>query len=261
MSKALETGKTLAEQILSKLPEGLRGTVSTAFAAPEATDALTLLGDSALARSDYSKAMDDIKTKEDQIAADYQRLNTWFTENKDKLDEYGRIKPEYETLKAGGVKPPPPEPQKPAAGLTKEDIDKMLQERDAGYASVMAISTTLTAKHYKDFGEVLDMNALVNHAMKNHLPLYDPKADTDAYRALHGDKVAAKAKADEDARINKLVEDRIAEARKTQQQPFPIRGPEPSVLDALAESATDRTSKYSADAAAAHYAELTANSR
>jgi len=258
VTKALETGKTLADQILSKLPEALRGDVSKAFAAPEATDALTLLGDSALARADYSKAMDDIKAKEDQIAADYTRLNTWFTENKDKLDEYGRIKPEYETLKAGKTTEPPKTTTTTQTGLTREDIDKMLLERDAGYANVMAISTTLTAKHFKDFGEVLDMNALVTHAMKHHIPLYDPKADTDAYRALHGEKVAAKAKADEDARINKLVEEKLVEARKTQQQPFPIRGPEPSVLDALAE--TDRT-KYSADAAAAQYAELTANSR
>ena len=73
MSKALDSGKSLAELLAAKLPESLRPTLQEIFAKPEAADALTLLGDSALARSDYSRSKDEldrlVKLADARIAA------------------------------------------------------------------------------------------------------------------------------------------------------------------------------------------------
>ncbi len=265
---ALESGKGLAEQILAKLPESLRGQVKSVFDAPEAVDAITLLGDSALARSDYSKQMDDIRKKtgeletlQTQVKSDYDNLTAWFTENKEKLTQFDTIKPEYDRLKAAPPSPNPnPNPNPaPVAGMTKEDFDKALAARDSGYAAVLGLTSTLSVKHFRDFNEVLDVSALIEHATKNRVPLFDPKADVDAYRAVHGEKLTAKATADEKARVDKLVNERLAEERKNQQQPYPIAGgTEPSALDTL--NQPDRTTRYTADAAAAKYEELVAAS-
>ena len=263
---AIDTGKTIAEQILAKLPESLRGQVKSVFDAPEAVDALTLLGDSALARSDYSKHMDDIRKKEEELAAadaqvkfDYESLKTWYETNGQKLKEYDTLKPEYDRLKAGVPNPNPnPNPNPaPTAGMTKEEFEKALLARDAGYASVLGLATTLATKHFAQFNEPLDVTSLIEHATKNRLALYDPRADTDAYRALHGDKLKARADSEEKARIDKLVAERLAEERKTQQQPYPVGGMEPSALDALEQP--DRN-KHTADSAAAMYEQLVAAS-
>ena len=261
---ALDTGKSLAEQILAKLPEGLRGSVKAAFDAPESVEALTLLGDSAMARSDYSRQSDEIRKKTEdldalnaQVQGDYQNLKTWYAQNQAKLQEFDTIKPEYERLKGGTPNPNPnPNPNPvPAKGLSQEDVDKLLQERDAGYARVLAVTTTLATKHLRDFNEVLDVNALVEHASKHRVALFDPRAETDAYRAIHGEKIAAKAKAEADADIEKRVQERLAQERRSQQQPYPVRGQEPSVLDTLEQP--DRQNRYTVDTAVARYEELT----
>lgn len=253
---ALESGKSLVDLVLAKLPESLRAEAKKAFDAPEAKDAVILLGDSALARSDYSKAMDDLKTKQteldDQIAAvteDSRRLNGWWAENSPKLKS---LEEENAALKAGKTVPPKKDDPPPPSGLTKEDVDKILLERDRGYASVLAVTTALTAKHLKDFDEVLDVNELVEIATKGKVSL------TDAYEQKHADKLKAKAKAEDDARVKKLVDEQLAEERKKlAAQPFPLQNQTPAAIDILQQKDRD-LSQYSAEAAAAEYERLVA---
>ncbi len=252
--KAFDAGKSLLDLVLAKLPENLRTEVAQKLGAPEATDAITLLGDSALARSDYSTRMDEITAKEKAIAEDYDRLNTWFTENKAQLDKAAALEKEVATLKGG--KPPVADPTPtpaPSTGMTKEDLEKLLQARDESYAGVLALSTTLATKHLRDFNEVLDMNELVSFATSKQVSL------ADAYKVKFADKIAAKAKEQEDARINQLVEVRLAEVRKQDvNQPFPLRNQSPSVLDVLT-SPTDKPANHTLDTAVAEYERLTAN--
>lgn len=259
---ALESGKSLAEQILAKLPENLRGQVQTAFAAPEAVDALTLLGDSALARGDYSRQSDELKRKTEELDAarvqvdtDYKALTDWYGLNEAKLKQFDTIKPEYDRLKAGNPNPNPNPNPAPPTGVSEDAVAKMFQEREMAFARVLGLTSTLTAKHLNDFKEVLDVNALIEHATKHKVPLYDPRSETDAYRALHGEKLAAKEKAERDAGIEKIVQERLAAERRTQQGPYPVRGQEPSVLDTLQQP--DRQNRYSVDSAVARYEELT----
>lgn len=270
MSKALDSGKSLAEAVLAKLPENLRESARAALLAPEATDALTLLGDSALARSDYSKNMDEIRTKteelkaqEETLLADHDNLRAWYAEKKAVIDKYPSLDVvEAELARARGGTPPTPTPAPPAkpvaSGMSKEDLEGVLAERDKGYASVLALSTTLSTKHLRDFNEVLDMNELIAYATKNRLPLYDKHADNDAYRALHGEKLVAKAKTEEDARIQKLVDEQLAARMKDANQPFPLRNSSPSVLDVL-QDPNYKPTNFGVDAAVAEYERLQAN--
>lgn len=248
MSKALESGKAFVDQILAKLPESLRDSAKTAFAAPEAVDALTLVGDGVLARSDYSRLMDDLKSKETTLTEDYEKLNGWYTTNKEQLEKVGTL--EQEIARLSGQRPIVPEVKPPVAGgLTREQLDEILTNRDKGYAGVLAVATTLATKHFQTFGEVADMTAVIDLATKKGLSLEA------AHREKYAEQIDAKAKAAEDARIEKLVADRLIDERKKQgTQPFPLRNASPSVLDVI--EAKGDPSKYTVDDAVAEYERL-----
>ena len=126
MSKALETGKSLLDAVLAKLPESLRDSAKTAFAAPEAADALTELGARGLAQSDYSRQMDEIRRKEQELATAQSQINEvatqqtdWWNVNKPALEEYTR-------LKASGSVTPPAVTPPASTGISKEDLEKYL---------------------------------------------------------------------------------------------------------------------------------------
>lgn len=250
MSKALETGKSLVELVLAKLPENLRDGVKTSLFAPEAADALTELGARGLAQSDYSRNMDEIRAKEKTIAdaeIEIQRIGKeqadWYAANKPALDEYNKIK-------AGGGDPPKPPVVPP--GVTQADLEKMFGEREQQFATVLGITNTLTAKHLRDFNEVLDTNELIDFARTKRVSL------ADAYSQKFAEQIKAKTDKAETERIDKLVAEKLAAARaQGANQPFPLLHGEPSVLDALGDKQTDK-SQYSADAAAAEYARLMA---
>lgn len=228
MSKAIDAGKAFLAGVLAKLPENVRGQVETAFNDPQAADALTVIGSGALAQSDINRKYQEIQTQQTELdaaiaqaQADYQKNVDWFEKNNAEL---ARLK-----ALADGTQPPTPAPAPaPASGISKDDLEKYLAERDRSYASVLGLTTTLATQHYKDFGEVLDGNALIAYAEKNRQSLGD------AYRNLFAEKIKAKADAEEQARINKQVEERVADALKKQAgQPFPLKNGEASALDVL----------------------------
>lgn len=225
--KALDAGKEFLAGVLAKLPESVRGQVETAFNDPQAADALVAIGSGALAQSDINRKYQEIQTKQAELDAAIATAQEDYQKN---VDWYKTTSAELETLRAAarGHTPPPPAPP-PAAptGLSREDIDKILAERDQGYAGVLGLATTLAAQHLKNFGEVLDGNELINFAKEKRLPL------AEAYKQKFSEQITAKAQAEEKARIDKLVEERLQAERRNHQQPFPIRSQEPSVLDVL----------------------------
>jgi hypothetical protein len=96
-------------------------------------------------------------------------------------------------------------------------------------------------------GQVLDRNTGRVYGLK------------DAYDAKHGTRVIEKAKAIEDARIKKLVDDGVAERMRTmpQNHPFPLRDSTPSPLDAL-DNKERKPADYSVDSAITEYERLQA---
>lgn len=260
MSKAADTGKSFIDGVLAKLPESLRDQAKAVFSAPEATDALTLVGDGVLARADYSRQMDEIRTKEQQVTEDFERLNTWYEEKKSalaELDEFrtGKKKP------ANGDPPPPrttPEID-PTKFLSREDFQKSQREEQLAAANYLGLQNVLTLQHYDRFKEILDTRELL--ADPN---LGKQKADgsvyglTDAYRTKHGEKLTAWEQQQEQARITKLVDEQVAERMKANPgMPIPLRGA-PSVLDLIEAGTEIKPEQYSAAAAAEEYARLQA---
>lgn len=264
MSKALETGKSIADQILAKLPESLRASVQPVFAAPEATDALTLLGDSALARADYSRNMDtltaEMKAKEDALTEEYNKLNDWYATRKDALAEYDRMKadPKYKADPAKPIVDPAAPVIDPAKFLSRDDFGKEMNSQQMMAANYLALQNVLTLRHYDDFHEILDTRDLL--ADKNlGKPLPDGRIYglVDAYQTKYADKLTERDKKLEDTKINKLVDEKLAERMKgLPNQPFPIRGGA-SPLDLLEAGTKIEPGQYSAEAAAAEYQRLT----
>lgn len=258
---AKESGQSLLAGVLAKLPEGDRAAAQAIFAKAEAEGAITLIGESALARSDYSKHMDEIRDKTQQLEAKQTELTEWWEVNKDALVDYKTIKPEFDKLKTT----PPATPPATPPGRTQEEIEKemaaTLEVRDRAFAGALGFSVTLAQKHFVMFNEALDMNEL----------LRDPKIGTvdkttgeryglmDAYNAKHGERVSTKLKEVEDAKFNKAVDDKVKETlRSSPQHPFPIRDSSPSPLDALT-TPDKKTTDFTVDSAVAFYEQLQAN--
>lgn len=259
MPTPLDHGRTIAAQLLAKLPEHLRPVVEQALGAPEAVEALNVLGTE---KSSVEALAAQLATRQAELDAaiaqtnaEYQANVKWLAENEPRLADYNRIKPEYDALKAAPPKPPTPNPA--PGSLTEDQLNTILRERDQQYGAVLAYTTTLAAQHLQRFGEVLDVTAIIRHANEKHVDL------PTAYQTVHAETIAAKNKADEDARINGLVEARMAELRKSDPQPFMTRGDQgTSPLDLIDPAKTEeqRKAEFSVDRAAAHYEELVASS-
>jgi len=260
---AFESGQSFLAGVLAKLPTEQRAQAEAIFNAAEAKDAVTLLGDGALARSDYSRSMDSLREKESALTEYYTRLDGWYTDNKAALD----------AARAGGGGDPAPGPAPapapaPAAGgnvaLTQDDIRRIandaINEAGRDYIAVSAFLATQGARHSHLFGEPLDMTELVANP-KLGKPVYGQPGRVyslqDAYLEKYGERIQQKHKEAEDKRINDEVDKRWAERLKQTQSghPFPLRQ-ESSPLDVL--QTKEGPAQHTLDSAVAEYERLVA---
>jgi sulfur transfer complex TusBCD TusB component (DsrH family) len=274
---AFEEGSAFLAGVLAKVPEALRAQVKEALEKPEAKDAVILLGDGVLARSDYSKHMDAIKAKEAEITTQKTDLdarlasaNDWWTVNKDALQDYVKIKPEYDVLKTrgGGDGDGDGDGDGVKSGLSKEDIQKLV---DAGVRTglgselpdllnIQAFMFDTGIQHYALFNEPVKLQELVTNP-KLGKPIAGQPGRVfslqDAYTEKYGERVAAKQKEAADKVINDEVQKRVTEElTKRIGQPFPIRESAPSVLDVLATK--EGSAAHTLDSALAEYDRLQA---
>lgn len=251
---AYESGQSFLAGVLAKLTPEQQAQAKAIFEAPEAKDALTTLGDGVLARTDYSKQMDSLRQKQTELDQLYQRNTDWFGQNEAALQEYLRIKPEYETLK--GSKPGAP-PSPSPSGLDESAIQKLLDERinqaSVDVVGLSAWAATKSAEHMQMFQEVLPVQTLINDAITAR-KAGKPVTIDEVYIEKYGPRLKEKADAAEAARIDKLVQEKLAAERAASPGlPFPVRT-EASVLDVL-EQKLDPT-QFTAAAAAAEYQRL-----
>ena len=250
---AYESGVSLKDLMLSKLPEADRAAAKAIFEKAEAKDAVTLLGDSALARSDYSKSMDDLRKREGE-------LEDWWQQNPGALDEYVVMKPEYDKLKATTTTTTTTTQTEPPIDPRKAVQDELaVQGRD--YLAVANWIADIREQHREMFGERLDTAQFLNDPRLGKQVKGAPEGRVvslpDLYQEKFGEKVAAKAKELEDKRINDLAEEKYkARLAETTRSPFPLRG-EASVLDVLQDK--DGPAKHTLDSAVAHYEALQQN--
>ena len=252
---AFESGQSFLAGVLAKLPAEQQAQARAIFEAAEAKDAVVLLGDGALARSDYSRSMDAIREQERALTDYYTRLDSWYTDNKATLDAATATQAQERPPAAG-----------PAAGgqiaLTPDDIRRIANDavNEAGrdYIAVSAFLATQGARHSHLFGEPLDMTELVAN-QKLGKPVYGQPGRVyslqDAYMERYGERIQKKQQEAEDKRINDEVDKRLGEKLKLTQSghPFPLRQ-ESSPLDVL--STKDGPAVHTLDSAVAEYERL-----
>lgn len=258
MSKASDYGKTFLAGVLAKISDPEKRAQVEAALADDA--ALEVLGSGALAQSDINKRYDDLKAKEDALTEDYTRLNDWYATNKTKLEEYDTLKKNPPVVDPNAPRNPVAPTIDPSKFIDRESFDKTMNEQQFQAANFLGLQNALTLQHYDRFKEVIDTRDLL--ADKN---LGKQKADgsiyglKDAYQTKYADKLTEYEKTQESTRINKLVEERLAEERKTQasSQPFPLKAA-PSALDLLEPDSKEKPSDFTPDRAAAFYNDLVA---
>lgn len=264
---ALESGQTFLAGVLAKLPTEQQAQAKAIFDAAEAKDAVTLLGDGALARSDYSRNMDTLREKEQALNEYYGQLNTWFADNKTALDRAKELEGKG-TPPAGtpptGTPPAGTPPLGDRPPFSPEDIrrvaDEAINEAGRDYIAVSAYFASIASQHQAMFGEPLNALELVQNP-KVGKPIAGQPGRVyslqDAYNERHGERVAAKHKEAEDKRFNDEVDRRLQERIKTTStHPFPLRQ-ESSPLDVL--SSKDGPAAHNLDSAVAEYDRLQAS--
>lgn len=256
---AFEDGSSFIAGVLAKLPDSLRPQVKEALEKPEAKDAITLVGESVLARSDYSRQMDALKAKENELQTKFEDLNSWYGVNETALKDYNGLKTEVETLRAklnGGTPPPKKEEVVDPRQIALDVVNETGRE----YVQVSAWLAGKAVQHQQMFGEPLDTMAIVNNPKLGKPIAGQPGrvfSLNDAYTEAHGERLATKQKEVEDQRINAEVDKRLKEKLANQSQPFPLRGESsPSVLDVLATK--DGPAAHNLDSAVAEYDRLQA---
>lgn len=254
---AMESANAFLAGVLAKLPTELQAQAKTLFEAPEAKDALITIGDGVLARSEFSKQMDALATKEAELTTRFEDLNSWYGVNEQALKDYRVIKPEFDRLKgAAPVKPGDPlaEPVD-----TRKVVEDVLNESGREYVAVSAWLAAQSVRHLHTFNEPLDAMALVQHPKLGKPVAGQPGrvfSLQDAYQEQFGERLAGKAKEADDKRINDEVDKRLAERMKgvNSGHPFPLRNDSPSVLDVL--TTKDGPAVHSLDTAVAEYERL-----
>jgi hypothetical protein len=258
---AFESGQSFLAGVLAKLPESQRAQAEAIFNDAAAKEAVTLVGDGALGRSDYSRHMDDLREKEQSLTEYYTRLDGWYKDNQGAL----------EAARSGGRQPaadPNPQPNgnghtQPNSTLDPAAIRRIAEEaiNEAGrdYIAVSAFLTTQGAWHSHVFGEPLDMTELVQNPKLGRPIVGQPGrvfSLQDAYQEKYGDRIGAKNKELEEKRFNDEVDKRLlARTSASASQPFPLRS-ESSPLDVL--STKDGTAAHTLDSAVAEYERLVA---
>lgn len=253
---ALESGQAFMAGVLAKLPEELRAQAKTIFDHAEAKDAVTLAGDGTLARSDYSKSMDQLRQKEQALNDHYERLNQWYSVNKDALDEVKTLK-EKPPLQSPAA---PVEPQ-PSKHFSEEDVrriaDQAVNDAAKDQIAIMGFMSTQAGRHFALFNEPLDALELAQNPKLGRPVAGQPGrifSLQDAYVEKYGERLQAKQKEWEEKRFNDEVEKRLADRQKANTtHPFPLRN-EASPLDVLATK--EGSAAHTLDTAVAEYERL-----
>lgn len=251
MSKAVDAGRAFFQGLAQYLPDSARAELEAHIATDAGVTMLTALGEGTLARSDYSRAMDDLKAKS-------TALDVWAEDVK-----------KWAVAQRGTTGDPPADPARvparrddpaPTPGaLSKQEVEQLVNaavtKREIPFAAFATDIAALVAEHTRDFpGEVLDGMALLNH------PDVATIGIRGAYRAVHAEKLKAlvdgRAAADRaklEAEIRKKVTEELAAATPI---PGVIAGEDTSPLAALGGD----PKQFSVEAAAAHFRQLRAGS-
>lgn len=267
MAKGTDAGSSFLAGVLANLPEADRAKgeeLLNQFKALGNGAVVAAIGDGVLAQGDYSSHMDTLRARQLELETEQQRLEEarrateetyqqqteWWTKNQNLLKEAQRLK-----ASGHGNGNPNPSEGAPVAGISPEDVQKLLdtklRETAGAFLQFSADKDEITAAHFKKFGQPPDYSALYAHPKVNELGLkgvyhlvYKEQLDT-------WEQTAAKQREEE---IRRDERQRV-QAQMTQ-MPYPV-GSDPtagsSPLDVLT-GAQDQVT----DKAVAHYHQILA---
>lgn len=238
MADVIQAGQAILAEVLATLPEESRGKAQEYFASAEAAAAIKLLGESALRQADYSRNSAAAQEAQRKATALYDSNTEWFQSKQAELQELDTLRAKLAELDgADPVRKPaagdPPTPHKPGSNpdlISRTELQSILADTERGAVGFIAESNLLALQHYKEFGEILNITDLLTDKRVQQIGL------SGVYRDRFKEQLSAKASAAAAARDDKI---RQEEREKVQREmasstsPYPIRGNEPSTLDAL----------------------------
>lgn len=235
---AAERAQDFLAGVFQHVPEDRREVVREALVT--SPEALNYVAQGVLRQDEFSRHKDALATKQTELDTLIARNRTWYEENKPKVDRANAI------LEAGGgndddlpLDPAggrrPVTPQVPA--LTKDELDQRVANSEQGAIKFFAKQNALVARHFREFGEVLDLEPLLN----------DPKLYQVGLESLYNDtfkdRYDAKAKATLDKQLADAKAAGAAEAEAAFHARLAAAGPYPTPHALAAASPTIETLK------------------
>lgn len=254
----IDKGREFLSELLPLMSDTARAELE-AFVSSGTTEAQAMLariGNGALRQSDYSRGMNTLKAQETQLTQWSDQLKAWKARADEELAMAGSPDPAQPAAPAAGAAPAP----SATSGLSIDDARKLvageLNNREAYFAAFVGDSMLLAQQHQLNFGEPLNIQALLDHPEVGRLGLKG------AYEALHKDKLDAKAKAlqeKERERIREEVRQELIGQGVGSQLPYAIpgEGQGSSPLDHL--SGVTPAAAFDPAASAAMYRQLVAS--
>lgn len=232
----LDAGKSFAEALKARVP-ALADKVDALLASPEA---LTALGEGALMRADHSRLMNETAEVKRQNEAQWAhlqgektRLDTWYATAQTDL-ELGRKAKAAHWSPTNPDPDPTPNPPAPATGLTVDEVNKLMTERETGQAMFVTALNDLSFQHYKRFGEVLDTKTLTQELLRD--PAAAQRGLLQHYAHKYAEQISAADQKAADAEFDRRYQERYAVdvAKLRSNPPYPTGANDPgSPLDAL----------------------------
>ena len=208
---------TFLAGILAHVPDADRG---------KAEAAIEEMEKGTLRQSDYSKLANEADAAKAKFNALYASNTEWFAEKEAALAEVDTLRAKMIEAEKRGTTPA----DLPADLIRKTDLDKILSETERGAVGFIAEANGLTMKHFKEFNEILDINALLADKRVQQIGLKG------VYQDQFKEQIAAKAKAAADAQAEAFRKEGYDRARTelvNSKSPYPVMGNEPSALDAI----------------------------
>lgn len=224
--------KKYADQVIALVPEDKRAEAEKALASDSLFDEL---GESVLMRSDYSKQLDQVRDANTKVLAYNDQLNDWYKQKQGEITAAAKLAEENARLKAalgtGAGAPPATDPDDPVSTAALQKMSEGLLRRDeatkllndslgqlaqnaVGYSNTVA---RLTMQHYKNFGEELDPQTVVDYFTKNKKTSLET-----AYAEMYKDRYEAKAEEQKKKEREKLE----ADIRTKVEDEFRARNPQ-----------------------------------
>ena len=232
---AIDAGRAFMARILEKIPAEARADVQKHL---ENDGVLNEIGGGVLRREDHSRAMAAVQSDRD-------RLNKWYEEHLPMLEAGQKALRDGTTRRRDpdpdlddDLDDPNDPPRRRAAApaidpnqfINRQEAAAALQQRDEQNLIFSVMLNRVTMQHFREFNEVLDPQALIDHATEKGLRL--DLAHDDLVR----DRREKRQTEEREAAIKQAREAGLAEGRQQaagHELPFPVGNPEITTMDGL----------------------------